>query len=477
MRITPVILCGGSGSRLWPLSRQLYPKQLLALVNERSLLQNTVARLAGLDASRSIIVCHEDHRFLVAEQLRQIGHPVDRILLELIGKNTAPAIAVAAIRAVQADPDTILLVLPSDHVIADVDRFVRACRAATEHAQQGAMVTFGIVPTAPETGYGYIRKGTANGDGSAFAVAAFVEKPDFATASAYIESEDYLWNSGMFAFRADIYLEQLGRFRPDILDCCSRAMAGASVDNDFVRVDPRAFNDCPAQSIDFAVMEHTDNATVLPLDAGWSDVGSWSALLAVVARDSQGNYLHGDIVVRDVTNSYVRSGHRLVAVVGLDGVIVVETADAVLVGHKDHMQQVKDVVQFLHDCRRDEPTSHQKVLRPWGYYERVDGSDRYQVKQIEVNPGASLSLQKHYHRAEHWIVVSGTARVTRGDDVFDLGENESTYIPVGVKHRLANPGKIPLRIVEVQSGSYLGEDDIVRFEDDYDRDRGQQPDP
>lgn len=460
MTIQPIILCGGAGSRLWPLSRRDYPKQLLALVDDDSLLQNTAQRLAGTGAEQPLVVCNEEHRFLVAEQLRASGIDTKEIILEPVGRNTAPAIALAALRC--TDPETVLLVLPSDHVIADVPTFQAAVIQAASMASHGRLVTFGVVPRAPETGYGYIKPGP---EGS---VDAFVEKPDAETAQRYLD-DGYLWNSGMFAFRAGDYLSELAAHRPDILDACKRSIDSVTPDNDFLRVDAAAFETCPSESVDYAIMEQTERAAVVPLDAGWSDIGSWPALLDILDQDEDGNSTSGDVILNGVGNSYVRAEHRLVSVIGLDNVIVVETADAVLVGDKAHMQRVKDVVAELLDSDRAEPINHRRVFRPWGYYEGVDAGDRYQVKQIEVKPGASLSLQKHHHRAEHWIVVSGTGRVTRGEETFELSENESTYIPIGVTHRLENPGRIPLRIIEVQSGSYLGEDDIVRLEDTYGR--------
>ena len=449
------------------MSRELYPKQLLTLVDERSLLQNTAMRLKNLAAAHPLIVCNEQHRFLVAEQLREVNAPYAHIILEPVARNTAPAIALAAFRAQQQDPDSLLLVLPSDHVVADVAMFEQAARQAFELAAQGRLVTFGIVPDSPQTGYGYIRKGASQSTG--FDVSAFVEKPDLETASRYLESGDYFWNSGMFAFRASDYLEELCRHRPEIHDAVKKAAMAAEVDMDFIRVSADEFMRCPAESVDYAVMENTDRAAMVPLDAGWSDIGSWAALLDALPRDQSGNHLHGDVVVRDVKDSYVRSEHRLVSVIGLDNVIVVETADAVLVGDRDKMQQVKDVVQHLSACKRDEHVTHRKVFRPWGHYESINDGERFQVKHIEVKPGASLSLQMHHHRAEHWVVVSGTARITRDEEVFDLGVNESTYIPLGARHRLENRGTTPLRIIEIQSGAYLGEDDIVRFEDNYGR--------
>lgn len=465
--IQPVILCGGSGSRLWPLSRELYPKQLLTLVGEGSLLQNTLGRLVDVNTDDPVIVCNEQHRFLIAEQLREAGHVNARIILEPVAKNTAPAIAVAALYAARTDADTVLLVLPSDHVIADVAAFKQAVAAAVELAATGRLVTFGIVPTGPHTGYGYVERGNAVGRG--FDVSRFVEKPEKETATQYFQNTDFYWNGGIFAFRAGDYLDELRRHRPAILDAVERAVAAMTNDTDFMRIGVDAFTACPSESVDYAVMENTDRAAMVPLDAGWSDVGSWPALLDVLPRDENGNVLQGDVVAHLVRNSYVRSEHRLVSVIGLEDVIVVETADAVLVGNKATMQHVKDVVQHLNDCDRDEPVTHRKVFRPWGHYESVNDGERFQVKHIEVKPGASLSLQMHHQRAEHWVVVSGKARVTRDEEVFELEVNQSTYIPVGAKHRLENPGDTPLKIIEIQSGSYLGEDDIVRFEDNYGR--------
>ena len=466
MNIQPVVLCGGAGSRLWPLSRQHYPKQLLALIDDRSLLQNTATRLEGANVASPIVVCNEEHRFLVAEQLREIGCKAGEIILEPVGRITAPAIALAALRCRERADDTVLLVLPSDHVIADTACFQAAVERAAALAGQGFLVTFGVVPASAETGYGYIKPGADLDHGAR--VEAFVEKPDAETAQRYVD-EGYFWNSGMFAFRVSDFLTELETHRSDILAASQRAVDSVTADMDFLRVDEAEFAACPAESIDYAVMEPTDRAAVVPLDAGWSDIGSWSALFDALPHDERGNASAGDVVLHGVSDSYIRSEHRLVSVIGLENVIVVETADAVLVGDKAQMQRVKDIVGHLNDCERDESVTHRRVYRPWGFYEGIDAGDRYQVKQIEVNPGASLSLQKHHHRAEHWVVVSGTGRVTRGEEVFDLAENESTYIPIGVAHRLENPGRIPLRIIEIQSGSYLGEDDIVRFSDNYGR--------
>jgi mannose-1-phosphate guanylyltransferase/mannose-6-phosphate isomerase len=412
-----------------------------------------------------IVVANEEHRFLVAEQLRQVGAPVPAILLEPVGRNTAPAIAAAALQAMAGGADPLLLVLPSDHVVRDVAGFQRAVREASAAAEAGALVTFGIVPDAPETGFGYIQ--AQAGDGLR-QVLRFVEKPDAATARSYLDAGGYYWNSGMFLFRASRYLEELARFRPDIVDAVRAAHAAARHDGDFVRLDKDAFSACPSDSIDYAVMEKTADAMVLPVDIGWNDVGSWSALWDVAERDAHGNAHHGDVIAVDSRNSYAYA-QRLVALVGVDDIVVVETDDAVLVARKDKVQEVKQVVARLKQEQRSQAVLHREVHRPWGSYDSVDNGGRHQVKRIKVKPGAALSLQMHHHRAEHWIVVSGTAKVTRGDETLLLSENESTYIPLGVKHRLENPGKVPLELIEVQSGSYLGEDDIVRFEDVYGR--------
>ncbi|KMM74590.1 mannose-1-phosphate guanyltransferase [Xanthomonas sp. NCPPB 1128] len=463
--VLPIILSGGSGTRLWPLSRESYPKQFLPLVGEQSMLQATWQRAAPVAAHAPIVVANEEHRFVAAEQLQQIGVKPHAILLEPKGRNTAPAIAVAALEASRDGADPLLLVLPSDHVIGDEAAFQAAVRVAAVAAEQGKLVTFGIKPTAPETGYGYIK--AAAGDG-ARAVERFVEKPDLATAKNYLASGEYYWNSGMFLFRASRYLEELRKFQPAIADACTTAWQAAKRDADFTRLDKDAFAASPSDSIDYAVMEKTADAVVVPLDAKWSDVGSWSALLDVSPQDANGNAHHGDVIEIDCRNTYAY-GSRLIAMVGLQDVVVVETDDAVLVGHRERIQEVKDIVGRIKADGRSEATWHRKVYRPWGAYDSIDNGQRFQVKRITVKPGATLSLQMHHHRAEHWIVVSGTAEVTRGDEVLLLTENQSTYIPLGVTHRLKNPGKLPLELIEVQSGSYLGEDDIVRFEDTYGR--------
>ena len=464
-QLQPVLLSGGSGTRLWPLSREAYPKQFLPLAGDDTMVQATWRRVEALADLAPIVVANEEHRFLVAEQLRQVGAPVPAILLEPVGRNTAPAIAAAALQAMAGGADPLLLVLPSDHVVRDVAGFQRAVREASSAAEAGALVTFGIVPDAPETGFGYIQ--AEAGDGLR-QVLRFVEKPDAATARSYLDAGGYYWNSGMFLFRASRYLEELARFRPDIVDAVRAAHVAARHDGDFVRLDKDAFSACPSDSIDYAVMEETADAMVLPVDIGWNDVGSWSALWDVAERDADGNAHHGDVIAVDSRNSYAYA-QRLVALVGVDDIVVVETDDAVLVARKDKVQEVKQVVARLKQEQRSQAVLHREVHRPWGSYDSVDNGGRHQVKRIKVKPGAALSLQMHHHRAEHWIVVSGTAKVTRGDETLLLSENESTYIPLGVKHRLENPGKVPLELIEVQSGSYLGEDDIVRFEDVYGR--------
>jgi mannose-1-phosphate guanylyltransferase/mannose-6-phosphate isomerase len=464
--LTPVVLSGGSGTRLWPLSRELYPKQLLPLVGERTMLQDTVLRLAGLDAAAPIIVCNDAHRFLVAEQLRQIDITPHAIVLEPVGRNTAPAIALAAL---QAQPESLLLVLPADHVIRDVPAFQAAVLAALPAAQAGKLVTFGIVPTAPETGYGYIKQAGGGAGGAAVAIERFIEKPDAVQAAQLLREGGYFWNSGMFLFRADRYLAELALHAPDIAAAARKALGSATPDLDFVRVDRAAFEACRADSIDYAVMEKTADAVVVPLAAGWSDVGSWSALHEALPCDTQGNVAKGDVIVEDSAGCYLYAGSRLVTVVGLKDHVVVETKDAVLVAPKDRVQDVKKLVARLKSIGRYEHSLHREVYRPWGSYDSIDNGHRFQVKRLTIKPGAELSLQMHHHRAEHWIVVSGTARITCEERVFLLEENQSTYIPVGHRHRIENPGKIPLHIIEVQSGSYLGEDDIVRYEDRYGR--------
>ncbi len=467
--LQPVLLSGGAGTRLWPLSREGYPKQFLPLVGEDTMLQATWRRIAPIADLPPIVVANDDHRFLAAEQLRLVGVEHPAILLEPVGRNTAPAIAAAALQAMRDGADPVLLVLPSDHVVANEDAFRDAVRIAMPAADRGALVTFGIVPSAPETGFGYIQADRAHGEATEpRRVLRFVEKPDAATAQGYIDIGGYYWNSGMFLFRASRYLEELGRFHPQMLAAVRTALLEGKRDGDFIRLDKDAFGACPSDSIDYAVMEKTDAAMVLPVDIGWNDVGSWSALWDVSEQDGGGNAHHGDVISVDSRNNYAYA-RRLVALVGVDDLVVVETDDAVLVARKDKVQQVKDVVAQLKAGQRSQAALHREVHRPWGSYVSVDMGERFQVKRIKVKPGARLSLQSHTKRAEHWIVVSGTARVTRDNDVFELYANQSTYIPIGAKHRLENPGTETLELIEVQSGDYLGEDDIVRYEDVYGR--------
>ncbi len=466
--VFPVILSGGAGTRLWPLSREMYPKQLLALTSKQTMLQDTALRLAGIAGARApLVVCNEAHRFTVAEQLRALSLEPSGILLEPVGRNTAPAVALAALKAQELDADATIVIAPADHVIRDARAFQQAAEIAIGLAETGKLVTFGIVAHAPETGYGYIRRG--DGAGPAYPVAQFIEKPPLDVAVNFVASGDYYWNSGMFVFKASRYLEELGEFAPDILAASTAAYRAAKTDLDFIRIDRAAFDACRSESIDYAVMEKTRDAVVLPLDAGWSDVGSWSSLFDALPSNEEGNVLQGDVLVYDTHDCYVHSTSRLVAAVGMDDHIIVETKDAILVAPKDRVQDVKELVGKLKKAGRSESAWHREVYRPWGSYDSVDDGERFQVKRLSLKPGGMLSLQMHHHRAEHWIVVQGTARVTCNDKTFLLSENESTYVPVGATHRIENPGKVPLHIVEVRSGTYLGEDDIVRYEDNYGR--------
>lgn len=480
MLIQPVVLSGGSGTRLWPLSREKYPKQLLSLTGEDSLLQATLRRfegVAGIDSAPPMVVCNEEYRFVVAEQLRLIGKQ-GSIVLEPVGRNTAPALTLAALAAQSGGGDPVLLVMPADHVVAQPAVFQESVRHAARLAQDGAIVTFGITPDRPETGYGYIQTGASVDEGGACFIARFVEKPDLRTAEGYVQAGDYLWNSGLFVLRASVWLKALALCRPDILTACEAAWKNGESDLSFLRVGAEAFAACPGDSIDYAVMERLASAqavaglppgVVVPLSAGWSDVGSWDALWQILPKDGDGNVAQGPTLMQDSSNTLALSSGRLLACVGLQGMVVVETPDAVLVVDQRHTQSVKKIVDRLKRDGRSEGLLHRKVYRPWGWYDGVDGGERFQVKRIMVKPGGKLSLQMHHHRAEHWIVVRGTARVTKGDEVFLLSENQSTYIPLGVTHRLENPGQVELEMIEVQSGSYLGEDDIVRFEDLYGR--------
>jgi len=467
-------MSGGSGSRLWPMSRALHPKQFLPLISENTLLQETINRLDD-NCFDPIIICNNEHRFIVAEQLRLNNSKASSIILEPMGKNTAPAITLAALAAIDNGDDPLLLVLAADHVIKNVQAFQQSIVSASIFAEQGKLVTFGIVPTHAETGYGYIKQGslltstTKTINANSYTVASFVEKPDLATAQDYLSTGEYLWNSGMFMFKASRYIEELQKYSPEILSVCQRAFKNKSHDLDFTRISADIFNQCPEDSIDYAVMERTGHAVVVPLDAEWSDVGSFSSLWEVSAKDEQGNVSQGDVISQSTTNSYINAENRLVTTVGVDNLVIVETKDAILVANKDKVQEVKSIVNRLKTDNRYEYKHQREVYRPWGKYDSLDFGTRDQVKRITVQPGAKLSVQMHHHRSEHWIVVSGTAKVTNGDKTFLLSENESTYIPLGQIHALENPGVLPLELIEVQTGSYLGEDDIVRFDDKYGR--------
>ena len=468
--IIPVILSGGSGSRLWPLSRAMRPKQFLGVTEQQTLFQLTLARVQQLDGALSpIIVANHEHRFLAAEQARVLGVDPTAILLEPMGRNTAPAIAVAALQARADNTDPLILVMPSDHIIQDIAAFNTAVALARDAASDGLLVTFGIVPDRAETGYGYVMAGDLLKPAGVHQVARFVEKPDLETAQAYVASGQYCWNSGMFMFRASVFLEELATHRPDIREGAEKAWHNAHRDLEFIRLDKEAFAACPSESVDYAVMEKTRNAAMVSLDAGWNDVGAWPAVWESQAKDDSGNAGRGDFMFEDASGCYVHADHRLVTLLGTQDLFVIETSDAVLVGHKDHAQGVKKIVERLQASKRKETDFHREVFRPWGSFDSIDQGEKYQVKRITVAPGAKLSLQYHHHRAEHWVVVSGTGKVRIGEHTQILAENQSVYIPVGETHSLENPGSVPLELIEVQSGSYLGEDDIVRLEDIYGR--------
>jgi mannose-1-phosphate guanylyltransferase len=470
--ILPVIMAGGSGTRLWPLSRAMYPKQFLNIVGDNTMLQDTVLRLNNIDTVKPVVICNTEHRFLVAEQMQNIGQSAD-IILEPVGRNTAPAIALSALKAIENGNDPLMLILAADHVIQNVSAFEEAVKKASQLAESGKLVTFGIVADSPETGYGYIHRAEACNAGG-YIVNKFVEKPDEVKAKEYIETGEFYWNSGMFLFKASQYLNALEKYFPEILTACRKSIAKSVTDLDFIRIDKAEFSACPSESIDYAVMEplcgnNENSVAVVPMDAGWSDIGSWSAIWEVSEKDDSGNRVLGDVISQDSMNCLVHSESRLVSILGLEDIVVVDTKDALLVANKNKVQNIKKIVETLKNTNRDEWKIHREVYRPWGKYDSIDVGDRYQAKRITVKPGAKLSVQKHHHRAEHWVVVSGTANVTNGEQTFLVTENESTYIPIGQIHALENPGKVPLEMIEVQTGSYLGEDDIVRFEDNYGR--------
>ena len=465
--IVPIILSGGSGTRLWPLSRKLHPKQFIDLVNDTTLFQDTILRLPK-DAANPLIICNEEHRFLAAEQLRQIDKESNGIILEPIGKNTAPAIALAALKFINNGEDPLLLVLSADHLIQNIDAFHQSIKIAEKLAERDKLVTFGIVPDKAETGYGYI-KADINNTTDYYNIQSFTEKPNQEDAQKYLDSGNYLWNSGMFMFKASIYLQELEKFEPDILASCKKSCQTEYKDKDFIRLNKDEFYQCPEKSVDYAVMEHTEDAMVVPLDADWSDIGSWDALWDAKNKDQDGNVSEGDVILDEVKNTYAYSSNRLVSVIGVSDLVIVDTQDALLVADKKYSQNIKNIVNQLKKNNRPEADNHRKVFRPWGYYDSIDADDGFQVKRILVNPGAKLSLQKHEHRAEHWVVVKGVAKVTCGEKIFSLKENQSTYIPKGEVHRLENQEGIDLEIIEIQTGDYLGEDDIIRLEDDYQR--------
>lgn len=470
--ITPVVLCGGSGTRLWPLSRTIHPKQLLSLVNNRSMLQNTLLHMQGvLNKTHPMVICNQEYRFIVAEQLREVGFEKSEIFLEPEARNTAPAVTIAAMHLNQKNQDPILLVMPADHVITDINQLTAAIQSGVNLANQEYLVTFGVTPTKPETAYGYVLKGNRLHQTSGYQVKQFVEKPPLERAQEYVISGEYLWNSGIFMFRASVFLKAMNEFAPDIVGSCQRAVSEICVDLDFYRLNEK-FLASRSESIDYAVMERAKNIAVVPLESGWSDVGSWNALWEICQKDDDGNVLRGQVFVDHVSNSYLRAEKRMLAVVGLSNIAVIETPDAVLVTHKDNSKNIKSLVNLLKDSKREEVNAHNLVYRPWGYYETLNKCDRYQVKHIMVKPGAKLSLQMHHHRSEHWVIITGTAMVTHGDEQFELSEDQSVYIPATVKHRIANNTSSPLHFIEVQTGNYFGEEDIVRFEDIYGRKNG-----
>ena len=465
--IVPIILSGGSGTRLWPLSRKLHPKQFINLVNETTLFQDTILRLPK-DVAEPLIICNEEHRFLAAEQLRAIGKKTKGIILEPEGRNTAPAVALAALQFINKGEDPILLVLSADHLIKNIEAFHQSITIASNLAENNKLITFGVVPNKAETGYGYIEANINNTD-DYYSIKSFTEKPSQKNAKKYLDSGNYLWNSGMFMFKASVFLSELEKFEPEILSACKKSCTTKNIDSDFIRINNDAFHQCPNESIDYAVMEHTKNGVVVPLDANWSDVGSWSSLWDIKTKDSNDNVSKGDVFLEDVKNTYTYSSNRLVSVIGVSNLVIVDTQDALLVADKQQTHNIKKIVAKLNNDKRSEVDNHRKVFRPWGYYDLVDSGESFQVKRIVVNSGAKLSLQKHKYRSEHWVVVKGVALVTCGDEIFELVENQSTYIPQGSLHRLENHQDIPLEIIEIQTGSYLGEDDIIRFEDDYQR--------
>ena len=469
--LLPVIMAGGTGSRLWPMSRELYPKQFLRLYGQNSMLQETISRLSGLDTHEPMVICNEEHRFLVAEQLRQLGKLSKNIILEPVGRNTAPAIALAALQATQNGDDPLMLVLAADHIINNQQVFHDAIRVAEQYAQADHLVTFGIVPNTPETGYGYIQRGNALGEGehTPYQVARFVEKPDLERAQAYLASGEYYWNSGMFMFRAKKYLSELAKFRPDILEVCTAAVRAADSGSDFISIPHEVFSTCPDESVDYAVMEKTADAVVVGLDADWSDVGSWSALWDVSPKDELGNVLTGDAWVHNSQNCYINSDEKLVAAIGVEDLVIVSTKDAVLVMNKNRAQDVKKVVEYLKANQRSEYKRHREIYRPWGRSDVVVQTPRFNVNRITVKPGGAFSMQMHHHRAEHWVILAGTGQITVNGKQFLLTENQSTFIPIGAEHCLENPGRIPLEVLEIQSGSYLGDDDIIRIKDQYGR--------